>query len=60
MYQANLLQKQETDGTKLKQLSGTDGAALTSSLEYWRDMYFQCAIPYNGLIDVINLQKSVK
>lgn len=52
--QANLLQKQETDGAKLKQLSGDDGAAMSSSLEYWRDKYFECAIPYNGLIDVLS------
>lgn len=56
VVQASLLQKQETDGTKLKQLSGNDGIALTSSMEYWRDKYFECAKPYNGLIDVVLLQ----
>ncbi|ACH88926.1 conserved hypothetical protein [Erwinia phage phiEa21-4] len=58
VVQANLLQKQETDGTKLKQLDGTDGLAVTSSLEYWRDKYFTCAVPYNGLIDVILKQQN--
>lgn len=60
IVQANLLQKQETDGTKLHQLSGTDGLAVTESMEYWRGKYFQCAIPYNGLIDVVTKQFPVE
>lgn len=58
--QANLLQKQETDGTKLKELSGTTGLALTSSLEYWRDMYFNCAVAHNGLVDALEKQYKEK
>ncbi|CBX44358.1 hypothetical protein ErPhphiEa104_gp015 [Erwinia phage phiEa104] len=42
----------------MKQLDGTDGLAVTSSLEYWRDKYFTCAVPYNGLIDVILKQQN--
>ncbi|XAO54201.1 O-spanin component [Yersinia phage vB_YenM_P778] len=53
VVQANLLQKEETDGQKLKQLTGTDGLALTSTMEYYRDKYMECAVSKNGLIDVL-------
>ncbi|AZV02102.1 hypothetical protein Arno162_62 [Pectobacterium phage Arno162] len=44
----------------MKQLSGTNGLAVSASLEFWRDRYFECAIPYNGLIDTLMKQYGEK
>lgn len=60
IVQANLLQKSETNPENLNKLSGTDGVAMSTSLEYWRNAYFECAIPRNGLIDVVIRQQSGK